>query len=163
MTPTPKATPKTPAKSEKETKTDAAAKLQTILDKMGVAGKATLASTDPVTVEVKTEDPAELIGHRGEGIRALQHLLRLMLFKDDEDSRAIVDIDGYRERQHAQLQDLAKRKAEEVEQTGRLAVLPPMSSYERRLVHVALADAPGIVTESLGEGQNRRVMIKKKP
>ena len=144
------------------TTTQAIDQLQTLLQKMEVEAEGTATSDDPPMLEVKSKDAASLIGHRGEGMKALQHVLRLILVRQGVDLPVLIDIEGYRARQHEQLQQLAQRKAEEVKETGRLAVLQPMSSYERRLVHMALADHEEVVTESLGEGTNRRVMIKKK-
>lgn len=138
----------------------AATKLEELLARMGLEGSVIV--TDEATLNIKTEDPGTLIGHRGEGIRALQHVLRLMLIQEEYGESIVVDIDGYRQRQHEELQEMAKQKAEEVASSGRLVVLAPMSSYERRLVHVAIADHDAVETESLGEGGNRRVVIKKK-
>ncbi len=135
--------------------------LTQLLAKLGV--DATIAATDgePPVLAIETEEPAKLIGHRGEVIDALQLLLRVMLHQNDQDASVIVDVDGYRDRQHEQLREMARRKAQEVRETGRSAILSPMTSYERRLVHVELKDAEGVVTESLGQGGNRRVAIKK--
>ena len=136
-------------------------KLAGLLEKMGVSAEIEVLPSDPPLLNIKPEEPGSLIGHRGEGLRAMQHLVRLMLVRDGIESNVLVDIDGYRERQHQQLQEMAAKKADQVVQTGRLAVLQPMSSYERRLVHTALAERDDVITESLGEGRERRVMIKK--
>lgn len=144
-----------------QTSTIAAHKLDELLRAMGVEATITVVSEDPAQLEVTADGAAQLIGHRGEGMRSLQHLLRLMLVKEGRDEPVLVDIEGYRAQQQDNLVDQAKRKADEVAQSGRLAVMSPMSSYERRLVHMALAERPDVVTESLGEGRDRRVMIKK--
>lgn len=135
--------------------------LKELLAKLDVAAEVEVHDGQPLVLEITTAEPAQLIGHRGEVIGAIQHLLRVILHRTDQDASVIVDVDGYRERQHEQLQELAREKADEVRQTGRSAVLAPMSSYERRLVHVELKDAEGVLTESLGEGGHRRVVIKK--
>lgn len=140
----------------------AAQKLEELLDKMSVKAKVEVVTEDPPVLNISLDEPGSLIGHRGDGVRSLQHILRLFLLRAEIELPVVVDIEGYRERQRAQLQELAKRKAEEVRSGGRMAILAPMSSYERRLVHMAVADFDDLVTESMGEGQNRRVMIKKK-
>ncbi|MDP9211725.1 MAG: hypothetical protein M3N59_00375 [bacterium] len=136
--------------------------LAELLAKMGIDATVEQREDDPPLLEiVDVEDPATLIGHRGEAIRSLQHVLRVMVARAGGSPTAIVDVDGYRSRQQGQLKETAKQKAEEVKQTGRLTVLSPMTSYERRLVHVELRDDPAVTTESIGEGGSRRVMIKK--
>lgn len=141
--------------------TAARAMLEELLGKMGIKAKVSVVSEEPPTLDVSLDEPGSLIGHRGEGIRSLQHVLRLLLWRAGHDLPVVIDIDGYRARHEEHLKELAKRKAEEVRGNGRLAVLAPMTSYERRVVHVALKEEDGVTTESLGEGANRRVMIKK--
>lgn len=135
--------------------------LEELLAAMGVEATVTAQDEEPPTLAIDTAEPGNLIGPRGDGIRSLQHLLRVVLVHQGYELPVVVDVDGYRERKETQLKELAQRKAEQVRTTGRLAVLAPMSSYERRVVHVTLRDEDGIITESLGEGLNRRVMIKK--
>ena len=134
--------------------------LTELLVKLGVDATVATKDGEPPALEIETEDSARLIGHRGEVIDAIQLLLRVMLHQSDQDASVIVDVDGYRERQHDQLRQTARQKAQEVRETGRSAILPPMTSYERRLIHVELKDADGVTTESLGQGGNRRVVIK---
>lgn len=135
--------------------------LTELLAKLGVDATIAAADGEAAVLNIETDDPARLIGHRGEVIDAIQLLLRVMLHQSDQDASVIVDVDGYRERQHDQLREMARQKAQEVRETGRSAILSPMTSYERRLVHVELKDAEGVVTESLGQGAGRRVAIKK--
>lgn len=144
-----------------QTSTIAAHKLDEILRSMGYETTVTVTGEDPVQLEVTADDAGALIGHRGEVLRSIQHLLRLILMKEGRDENVLVDIEGYRHQQQQNLVEQALKRADEVAGTGRLSVLSPMSSYERRLVHVALAERKDVVTESLGEGANRRVMIKK--
>jgi spoIIIJ-associated protein len=143
-----------------EAKPTAATLLTDLLGKMGVKADVTASADTPPVLEIKTDEPGTLIGHRGEGIQALQHVLRVLLHRTGQDASVVVDVDGYRSRHHEQLKEQAREKAKEVSETGQPATLPPMSSYERRLVHVELAEADGVTTESLGEGANRRVVIK---
>ncbi len=145
-----------------KTSTVAAHKLDELLRAMGVDDATiTVTKDDPVQLEVSAGSATDLIGHRGEGLKSLQHLVRLMIVREGRDENVLVDIEGYRHQQQESMVEQAKRKADEVAKTGRLSVLPPMSSYDRRLVHVALKERQDVVTESLGEGANRRVTIKK--
>lgn len=136
----------------------AESQLAELLKQLGV--NATVKARDDQTLDIETDDPSELIGHRGEVLEALQHVLRVILHRNDQEAGFVVDVDGYRLQQHKRLQETAKEKAKEVAQTGAPATLPPMSSYERRLVHMELKDMDGITTESVGEGQSRRLVIK---
>jgi spoIIIJ-associated protein len=135
--------------------------LENLLMKLGVSGTVTVLDAEPPTLSIESDEAATLIGDNGDVMRALQHVVRVMLIRSGTDLPILVDVDGYRERQHEQLQVDARKKADEVAQTGRLAMFPPMSSYERRLVHMALAERDDVVTESIGQGQTRRLMIKK--
>jgi spoIIIJ-associated protein len=72
----------------------------------------------------------------------------------------LLDVGGYRERRKESLVELAKKVADEVRQTGGSVSLEPMSPYERRIVHLALEGDPNVITESKGEGEERRVVIK---
>lgn len=135
--------------------------LENLLIKLGVSGTVTVVEAEPPTLSIESDEAQTLIGDRGEVMRSLQHVLRVMLVRSGTDLPVLVDVDGYRERQHEQLQVDARKRADDVARTGRLAMLPPMSSYERRLVHMALAERDDVVTESIGQGGGRRLMIKK--
>jgi spoIIIJ-associated protein len=105
-------------------------------------------------------DLGALIGRRGETLNNLQYLLRLMVnqrlhaWKD-----IVVDVDSYRQRRVEHLTQLALRSAEQVTSTGRPLALEPMPPSERRIIHLALRDYPGVVTESSGEGERRKIQI----
>lgn len=147
--------------STNQTSTMAAHKLDELLRAMGFDITVTVTSSDPVQLDIASAEAGSLIGSRGEVLQALQHVVRLLVAKEGREETIILDIEEYRAKSQENLVETAKRKADEVAQNGRLSVLPPMSSYERRLVHMALKERTDVVTESLGEGGNRRVMIKK--
>ena len=71
----------------------------------------------------------------------------------------VIDVQGYRERRERQLRQMATRMAEQVAKTGRRISLEPMSATERRIIHLALRDNSQIMTESIGEEPNRKVVI----
>lgn len=101
-----------------------------------------------------------LIGRKGERLSALQHLVNLMLSKRmGEWTRVLVDVEDYRGRRERQLRELATRAAGRVAETGRMLQLEPMPALERRWIHLALRDDPAVVTQSVGEEPNRRVVV----
>jgi spoIIIJ-associated protein len=101
-----------------------------------------------------------LIGRKGERLSALQHLLNLMLSKQmGEWTRILVDVEGYRGRRERQLRELAQRAATRVEETGRMLQLEPMTALERRWIHLALRGHGRVVTQSIGEEPERRVVV----
>jgi len=74
----------------------------------------------------------------------------------------VIDVEGYKQRRYERLQALAWRLAEQVKVRREPFTLEPMLAYERRIIHLALADYPDITTESIGEGESRRVVIRLK-
>lgn len=112
-------------------------------------------------VQINTEDSRRLIGQHGATLQSLQHMLRLLISsRTGRPSFATVDVNDYRAKREQQIIDLAKQGAEKAIRTDNMVILRPMSSYERRLVHVALQGDSSITTESLGQDPNRRVVIK---
>jgi spoIIIJ-associated protein len=101
-----------------------------------------------------------LIGRKGERLSALQHIVNLMLSrKMGEWTRVLVDVEGYRGRREKQLREIALRAADKVMETGKMLQLEPMPALERRWVHLALRDHPGVGTQSIGEEPNRRIVV----
>jgi spoIIIJ-associated protein len=101
-----------------------------------------------------------LIGRKGERLSALQHLVNLMLSRKMGGwTRVLVDVEDYRGRRERQLRDLATRAAGRVVETGKMLQLEPMPALERRWVHIALRDNPDVVTQSIGEEPNRRIVV----
>jgi spoIIIJ-associated protein len=101
-----------------------------------------------------------LIGRKGERLSALQHLVNLMLSRrTGQWTRVLVDVEDYRGRRERQLAEIAARAAERVVETGKMLQLEAMPALERRWIHLALRDNPGVSTQSIGEEPNRRVVI----
>lgn len=114
-----------------------------------------------VRVEVDTDDPALLIGYRGETLRALEHLTRLLVLKKTQNPvRIMLDVNQYRRRRIQALEELAKASADQARFSRESIELEPMSAFERRVVHMALSHRPDVMTESVGEGFDRRVVVK---
>jgi spoIIIJ-associated protein len=101
-----------------------------------------------------------LIGRKGERLSALQHLVNLMLSRRMGGwTRVLVDVEDYRGRRERQLRDLALRAAGRVVETGKMLQLEPMPALERRWVHIALRENGDVVTQSIGEEPNRRIVV----
>ena len=111
-------------------------------------------------VGLSERDQSILIGRRGETLDALQFILNLILSrKVDLWARVVVDVEGYRLRRKLALINLAKRTAEQVMARGQAIPLEAMPAHERRIIHLTLADHPGVTTESSGVEPERRVVV----
>lgn len=107
------------------------------------------------------DDMALLIGSRGATLDAIQEIVRaVVLNRTGMRARVVVDIEDYRKRQRERLEDEAMNIAERVRQTGVAEELEPMNSYDRKVVHDAVAAMEGVESESHGEGAERRVEIR---
>ncbi|MDO4608433.1 MAG: RNA-binding cell elongation regulator Jag/EloR [Clostridia bacterium] len=100
-----------------------------------------------------------VIGHRGETLDALQHLVSLAANNSGGYFKVTLNIGDYREKREQTLVSLAGRVAEQVVKTSRNRALEPMSAYERRIIHTAVQEIDGVNSASVGEGKNRRVVI----
>ena len=106
------------------------------------------------------EDLAKLVGRKGEVLDALQELTRLaVLQKTGERSRLMLDIGSWRKRRRDELAALGEKIARRVLETGEREQLPPMTPFERKIVHDAVAAVPGVRSESEGVEPARRVVV----
>ncbi len=149
--------------------TETLQKLLTLLEVEGVVSPAVYPDesseqpTGAVAFNIEGDDLGILIGRRGQTLAALQYVLRLIVgHKTETWVPIIVDAEGYKERRHEALKALALRMADHVKTRGSPFTLEPMPPYERRIVHLALADNPAVYTESIGEGESRKVVIRPK-
>ncbi|MFC1993599.1 RNA-binding cell elongation regulator Jag/EloR, partial [Chloroflexota bacterium] len=144
--------------------------LEELLAAMGVTASVELQSVPsgrgkkkdetPIAFNITGEDLGILIGRQGQTLSCLQYIVRIILaHKTDTWVPMVIDVEGYRERRDAALQDLALRMVEQVKVRGVPFTLRPMSAYERRIIHLTLAEHPDVTTESTGEGEARRVVI----
>jgi spoIIIJ-associated protein len=114
----------------------------------------------PLVLNITGEDLGILIGRRGETLRALQYLVRLMAsHRLKHWTNLVVDVESYLVRRRHSLESLAQRVAEQAVRTGRTQTMEPMPPYERRLVHIALRRNPRVTTQSVGEGEKRKVTV----
>ena len=136
-----------------------------LVSRLGFEGEIIVTEKDgAVYVNVQMNEPGLLIGKNGEGLDALEHVLRLLVNAEMESDyrNIILDIAGYRGKKVEYVEKMARDKAFAVLSTGIAETLPPMSSYERRVVHMICTDIAEVETESAGEGRERRVVIKPK-
>lgn len=118
-------------------------------------------------INLKSDDSSLLIGKHGENLQALQTIAKLLIYKrfdENKDFSIIIDVDDYRKRQEESVIEMANRKAAYVRETGKNQILPPMSPYFRRIVHMHLMqpEFEDLATESVGQGAFRQVTIKLK-
>lgn len=116
--------------------------------------------TPVLAFDVQGDDLGSLIGRRGQTLSSLQYLVNLMVRQQTKESlMIIVDVEGYRARRYGSLASLAHRMAERVRSSGQAITLEPMTAAERRIIHMTLKDYADLTTQSVGEGEARKVNI----
>lgn len=112
-----------------------------------------------IVTEEESAGLESLVGRDGEVLEALQELTRLSVLSATENrSRLVLDINGYRKERAGHLQKIAEDAVAAAKETGEAVALEPMSAYERKIVHDAVADL-GFVSESEGEGAGRHIVV----
>lgn len=112
-------------------------------------------------IKIKVEEPRVLIGQNGKTLLEIQYLLKAILRKRiGNDFYLDLDINDYKKKKTEYLKELAQTVADHVALTKKIKELPPMSAYERRTVHLELSQREDVVTESQGQEEERRVIIK---
>ena len=115
------------------------------------------------SLDIEGEDLGILIGRRGETLSSLQYLVNLIVSRRlKSGAGVVVDVGGYRQRRYEFLRLLAQRLADQVRSTGRSVTLEPMPAAERGIIHLELRDNPYVTTQSIGEGEARKVAILSK-
>ena len=142
--------------------------LQELLSKMQIEAQVTAYYVEaadeneegPLVLQVSGRDLGMLIGRRGETLADLQYITRLIVSRDlQRRANLVVDVERYKSRRERRLRSLALRMAKQATQRGRTVTLEPMAAYERRIVHLALRDRTDVYTQSVGEGDERKVTI----
>lgn len=115
-----------------------------------------------VLCNIKNEtDSNLLIGQFGINLQSFQHIARLIVRKKISDKvNFILDVNSYREQKNQSIIQQASDAAEQAVSEGRVIIMKPMSAYERRLVHLELSKNEKVKTESVGEGENRKILVK---
>lgn len=149
-----------------------------VLERMGISADIDIKEDEDRTVlEIQTADTELVIGRRGVVIDALQHLVNKAVFKErgDRGERGaerpekaergergkplIVDAGGFRDKQLERLRSLAQKMATQALETKQIVALQPMSPHDRRIVHMAISEIPGLTTRSEGEGEDRHILV----
>jgi spoIIIJ-associated protein len=157
----------TPTEAQLETLAIARAFLQGLLERMDlktrVEGSVTPPGPDGVVgyyLNIAGDDLSLLIGRRGETLDAIQHLVRLVVNKHTHSWPPVeVDVEHYKQRREYSLRRLAESMAARAVSEKRTIVLEAMPARERRIIHLALNNRDDVFTQSIGEGENRRVTI----
>lgn len=136
--------------------------VETVLAKMTVEGAVSVANQNGgYRVVIDSPESGRLIGKNGETLESLQTIIRLLSHQLGlAELRLTVDINGYRVQREDDLVRFVKEVAARVVATGQPETLRRMSSYERRLAHQAASEVAGVVSESTGEGADRRITIR---
>ena len=147
--------------------------LETLLELMDISASVTVSAeftvedeegnTSSVGFNIEGEDLGILIGRRGQTLASLQHIVRLIIAHQMQARMPIVlDVEGYKRRRCEGLRALAERLAEQVKTRKMPFTMEPMPAFDRRIIHLALADHPDVTTESTGVGETRKVVISPK-
>jgi spoIIIJ-associated protein len=139
--------------------------IEQLLEKMGFSAEVTVSISDEddgIICNINTDtDSHFLIGQRGTNLQAVQHIARLMVRKNiPEKIRFILDVNSYRQQKNQSVIEQAQIAAKDAISQHRAVIMKPMSTYERRLVHMELAKNSAISTESTGEGEERKIIVK---
>jgi spoIIIJ-associated protein len=132
-----------------------------LLERMGIKCQVTARETpEAILVDISGRDLGMLIGWRGETLRALQTTANLLASRHiGPERRVIVDVEKYRQRRENTVREIALRAARQVKMTGDPITLDAMQPFERRAIHLALAEDPEVMTGSIGEEPERRVVV----
>ena len=135
--------------------------LGTLLGLMEVQGEVEVLSAEsPLALNVKGDDLGILIGRRGQTLVALEYVTKLIVVQQLKTWVPLtIDVGGYKKHRRESLEKLALYLAEQVKSRRRAMPMEPMPADERRIIHLALADHPDVTTQSIGEGENRKVVI----
>jgi spoIIIJ-associated protein len=127
---------------------------------MGLSLDATVEQTaDGPRVNLDGEDGAVLLRRKGEALQALQHIANMAFRHRLDEQRVIVDCQGFRRDKDAELRQMAKFLAERARRTGFEQQLGPLNPYERRIVHLTVAEEAGVSSHSVGDAFSKVVII----
>ena len=130
-----------------------------VLDSLNTEGTIEKVEEDRVVKYcINGENLNDLIGHHGDCLLALSHIMSLVC-KNENGKRVILDVENYRQKRQEALVALAKRIADKVSKSGRYYKLEPMEASERRIIHLALQDDDRVTTLSKGEEPRRYLIV----
>jgi spoIIIJ-associated protein len=144
--------------------TEIAGFVQNVVNAMGVALTAHVEeSAEGTRINLEGEDGGVLVRRGGEGLQALQHLVATAFRKQlGDDNRIVIDCNGFRRDKDAELKQMARFMAEKARSTGAPQEMGPLNPYERRIVHMAIAEDPHASSESVGDAFMKTVIISTK-
>ena len=138
--------------------------VQRVIAAMGVSLTATIEETpDATRINLVGEDGGVLVRRSGEGLQALQHIVATTFRRQlGEDHRIVIDCNGFRRDKDAELKQMASFLADKARTSGMPQEMGPLNPYERRIVHMAIAEDPGATSESIGDAFMKTVIISTK-
>ena len=144
--------------------TDITKFVQTVVSAMGADLTASIEETPEATrINLDGEDGGVLVRRGGEGLQALQHLVATAFRRQlGDDNRIVVDCNSYRRDKDAELKRMAGFVAEKAKSSGAPQEMGPLNPYERRIVHLAIAEDPAVTSESIGDAFMKTVIIAAK-
>ena len=139
--------------------------VQSVVDAMGATLAVTAEETpDGTRINIDGDDGGALVRNGGEGLQALQHLVATAFRKQmGDDHRIVIDCNGFRREKDQELRQMAMFMAEKARASGVPQEMGPLNPYERRIVHLAIAENPGASSESIGDAFMKTVVISAKP
>ena len=144
--------------------TDIAAFVQSVVTAMGLTLTVTVEETGEGThINLEGEDGGVLIRRGGEGLQALQHVVATTYRKQlGDDNRIVIDCNGFRRDKDAELRQMAVFIAGKARSSGMPQEMGPLNPYERRIVHLAIAEETDVTSESIGDAFMKTVIISVK-
>jgi spoIIIJ-associated protein len=144
--------------------TEIAEFLQNVTNAMGLALSPQIEEgPDGARINLVGEDGGVIVRRGGEGLQALQHLVATAFRRQlGDDNRIVVDCNGFRRDKDAELKQIAQFMAEKARSSGVAQEMGPLNPYERRIVHLAIAEDPTVTSESIGDAFMKTVIISSK-
>ena len=140
---------------------DIAAFVQDVVNAMGATLTTSIEeSPEGTRINLEGEDGGLLVRRGGEGLQALQHLVATAFRRQlGDDNRVIIDCNGFRRDKDAELRQMARFIADKAKSSGTPQEMGPLNPYERRIVHLAIAEDPTVTSESIGDAFMKTVII----
>src|SRR6187551_3189495 len=138
--------------------------VQSVVKAMGVELTARIEDSPEATrINLEGDDGGVLIRRGGEGLQALQHVVATAFRRQlGDDNRVVVDCNGFRKDKDAEIKQMARFMAEKARTSGMPQEIGPLNPYERRIVHIAIAEDPTVSSESIGDAFMKTVIISVK-
>lgn len=135
-----------------------------LLNALTISAQIQVGKTEEMyTLHIETEETGLLIGHHGATLNAFQFIIASVVFKKTgEWHKILVNVGDYREKREESLKSLAEQYIQEAVSKNETVVLPPLAPSERRIIHMYIGENQNVVSESIGEGRDRRLTIKPK-